>query len=77
MRSEFEPIYNSLYASGQQLVIDCLRKKKKQIKECVSEKALKEMGGASLLFRKKEEEESDIGEEYLRIHLGRIPPEFY
>ena len=35
------------------------------------------MGGASLLFRKKEQEESDIGEEYLRVHLGRIPPEFY
>lgn len=34
------------------------------------------MGGASLLFRKKEED-SDIGEEYLRVHLGRIPQEFY
>lgn len=28
MRSEFVEIYNSLYASGQQLVIDCLRLKK-------------------------------------------------
>jgi hypothetical protein len=35
------------------------------------------MGGASLLFQNKKDEESDIGEEYLRIHLGRIPPEFY
>lgn len=35
------------------------------------------MGGASLLFRKKQEDESDIGEEYLKVHLGRIPPEFY
>ena len=35
------------------------------------------MGGASLLFRKKEEEDSEIGEEYLRVQLGRIPPEFY
>lgn len=35
------------------------------------------MGGASLLFRKKEEEDSDIGEAYLRVHLGRVPPEFY
>ena len=35
------------------------------------------MGGASLLFRKKEEEESDVGEEYLMVHLGRVPPEFY
>ena len=77
MRSEFEAIYNSLYASGQQLVIDCLRLKKKKIKECVNEKALSEMGGASLLFRKKDEEDSDIGEEYLRTYLGRIPPEFY
>ena len=47
------------------------------IKQCVNEKALIEMGGASLLFRKKQEEDSDIGEEYLRVHLGRIPPEFY
>ena len=77
MHSEFEAIYNSLYESAQQLVIDCLRLKKKKIKECVNEKALSEMGGASLLFRKKQDEESDIGEEYLRIHLGRIPPEFY
>jgi hypothetical protein len=51
--------------------------KKKKIKECINEKALSEMGGASLLFRKKEEEESDVGEEYLRVHLGRVPPEFY
>jgi hypothetical protein len=58
-------------------VIDCLRLKKKKIKECVNEKALSEMGGASLLFRKKEEEDSEIGEEYLRVQLGRIPPEFY
>lgn len=77
MRSEFGEIYNSLYASGQQLVIDCLRLKKKKIKQCINEKALSEMGGASLLFRKKEEGDSDIGEEYLRVHLGRVPPEFY
>jgi hypothetical protein len=34
------------------------------------------MGGAGLLFRKKNTD-SDIGEEYLLSHLGRIPPEFF
>jgi hypothetical protein len=34
------------------------------------------MGGAGLLFRKKNTD-SDIGEEYLLNHIGRIPPEFF
>jgi hypothetical protein len=53
LSSEFETVYNSLYASAQQLVIDCLRLKKKMIRKCINEKTLSEMGGASLLFRKK------------------------
>ena len=47
------------------------------VRKCVNEKALSEMGGASLLFGKKQGDESDIGEEYLMVHLGRIPLEFY
>jgi hypothetical protein len=34
------------------------------------------MGGAGLLFRKKTND-SDIGEEYIFNHLGRIPSEFF
>ena len=76
MRTEFSEIYEKMYKPSQKDVIDLLRLKKKKIKECINEKTLQEMGGAGLLFRKKNTD-SDIGEEYLLNHIGRIPPEFF
>lgn len=72
MRTEFSEIYEKLYTPSQQNAIDLLRLKKKKIKECINEKTLQEMGGAGLLFRKKTTD-SDIAEEYIISHLGRIP----
>lgn len=76
MRTEFSDIFEKLYKPSQKLAIDLLRMKKKKIKECINEKTLQELGGAGLLFRKKDND-SDIDEQYLIMNLGRIPPEYY
>ncbi len=72
MRTEFSEIYEKLYKPAQLGAIELLRLKKKMVKECINEKTKEEMGGAGLLFRKKTTD-SDIGEDFLMSHLGRIP----
>ncbi len=76
MRTEFSDIYEKLYKPSQKLAINLLRMKKKKIKECINEKTLQELGGAGLMFMNKDND-SHIGEQYLIMNLGRIPPEYY
>lgn len=75
MRLEFVDIYESLYKSGQLEAINILRKKKMMINDCVKEKNKQQLGEAARLFAKQEE--SDIDEDFIKQHIGRIPDEFY
>ncbi len=76
MRTEFPEIYEGLYKDAQIEAIKILRNKKKLINECVKEKDKLTYGeGAARLFAKKVD--SDLDEDFIKSHLGRIPDEFY
>lgn len=70
MRLEFPEIYDELFQSGYNMIIDHLRAKKRKIKECVKEKAYGDSGGAAALLFRKKETESDTDEDLLNFRMA-------
>jgi hypothetical protein len=59
MRIEFPEIYHELYLSGQNLIIDHLRARRRKRRECVRQKTYGDGGAALLLMGNKASDTDD------------------